>query len=109
MKINKSILKKIIKEELEGMQELEQAPPEAGQEQEQASPIQGRVEDALNKWKAGESVLKTIDDPKEVIQLVVGIFQHLNGLNPDLSPSEVGRTIDLMRTKVLPDMKRGLK
>ena len=106
MKINKRMLKQIIKEELDAIQ----MDPSAGaQEQEQASPIQGRVEDALNKWKAGESVLKTIDDPKEVIQLVVGIFQHLSGLNPDLSPSEIGRTIDLMRSKVLPDMKKGLK
>ena len=108
MKINKRMLKQIIKEELGAMQEIGELPPEANSAEE-ASPIQGRVQDALNKWKAGESVLKTIDDPKEVILLVVGIFQHLNKLNPDLSPSEVARTIDLMRTKVLPDMKRGLK
>jgi len=108
MKINKSILKKIIKEELEAMQELDQ-PPAPEQAPENEGPLQSRVQDALNKWKAGESILKTIDDPKEVILLVVGIFQHLRGLNPDLSPSEVARTIDIMRNSTLPDMKRGLK
>jgi len=107
MKINKSILKKIIKEELEDMQGREQVPPEADQEQQ--DPIQGRVQNALNKWKAGESVLKTIDDPNEVIPFVVGVLNHLRQLNPDLSASELARTIDMLRTKVLPDLKRNLK
>ena len=108
MKINKRMLKQIIKEELNAMGSIGEPPPgEAPLEQE--DPLQNRVQDALNKWKAGESILKTIDDPKEVIQLVVGVFQHLSGLNPDLSPSELSRTIDIMRNSTLPDMKKGLK
>ena len=56
------------------MQELDQ-PSAPEQAPEDEGPLQSRVQDALNKWKAGESILKTIDDPKEVILLVVGIFQ----------------------------------
>ena len=109
MKLNKTILKQIIKEELDTMQQLEQeqAPPQAGQEQE--DPIQKRVQDAMIKWKAGESVIKTIDDPREVVPFIVAVVQHLMSLNPDFSPSELARTIDLLRTKTLPDMKRNIK
>ena len=105
MKVSKTILKKIIREELDGLSENE---PEVGQQQ-QEDPVQKRVKDAMNKWKAGESVIKTIDDPREVIPFVVGVLNHLRQLNPDFSPSELARTIDLLRTKVLPDMKRNIK
>ena len=126
MKINKTILKQIIKEELDAMQEYgknhasdgiqafytgQEGPsdhenPQAQQEQD---PINKRIQGALDRWKAGESILKTVDDPNEVIPFVVGVLKHLQELNPDLSPSEMSRTIDLLRTKVLPDLKRGLK
>ena len=111
MKINKSMLKKIIKEELGAMEGIKSPQPGVNSEAppEQEDPLQNRVQDALNKWKAGESILKTIDDPKEVIQLIIGIVQHLQSLNPDLSPAELHRTIDFLRNSILPDMKRGLK
>tara|TARA_R110002020_G_scaffold12402_1_gene45444 strand:+ start:9251 stop:9595 length:345 start_codon:yes stop_codon:yes gene_type:complete len=114
MKINKRMLKQIIKEELGAMQEIGELPPGETSAVQKAplepeDPLQNRVQDALNKWKAGESILKTIDDPKEVIQLIIGIVQHLQTLNPDLSPSELHRTIDFLRNSTLPNMKRSLK
>ena len=138
MKISKATLKQIIKEELDAMQEygknsaqdamasyMDAAAglrPEEGpqadrtlaygqpeQPEKKEDPLSRRVQDIITKIAPAEPLLKTIDDPKEVIQLLVAMVDHIRGLNPDLSPAELQRTIDLLRTNVLPKMRKGIK
>ena len=126
MKISKTILKQIIKQELDAMQEARQFDYKMGRpnsaelgaemEREQAlaaaeqeDPLQKRVDDIIKRLAPAKPGLQTIDDPKEVIQLFVGILEHVKELNPDLTASELQRTIDLMRTRTLPDLRKQIK
>ncbi len=124
MKISKTILKQIIKEELDAMQEARQFDytmgrpnsAELGAEMErdqaaaeQQDPLQKRVNDIIKKLAPAKPGLQTIDDPKEVIQLFIAILEHVKELNPDLTASELQRTIDLMRTRTLPDLRKQIK
>ena len=125
MKISKTILKQIIKEELDAMQEAGHRTDytmgrsnsgELGAEMErsqataeQEDPLQKRVDDIIKRLAPAKPGLQTIDDPKEVIQLFVGILEHVKELNPDLTSSELQRTIDLMRTRTLPDLRKQIK
>ena len=119
MKISKSILKQIIKEELDAMHNegrpnsaelgAEMERELAVKQQQQEDPLQKRVNDIIKRLAPAKLGLQTIDDPKEVIQLFIAILEHVKELNPDLTASELQRTIDLMRTRTLPDLRRGIK
>jgi hypothetical protein len=133
VKLNKTILKQIIKEELKVMQEIypknefgnfiygdeldyyrgarkdqpEEKPPQAQTPKE--TPLESRVNQIIAKMTPAESLLKSIDDPNEVIELLVAMVMHIKKLNPDLTGSELQRTIDLLRTKTLPAMRKQVK
>jgi hypothetical protein len=107
MKLNKTILKNIIKEELENLKDA--ANTDKNRPQEPETPLASRVQQIIAKMTPAEANIKSIDDPAEVIELVVAIFAHIKKLNPDYTPSELQRTIDLLRTKTLPAMRKKVK
>ena len=129
MKITKNRLQQIVMEEMRSLKENPFAtrPPErraphgAGQrapepeglpadKEEQEDPIQKRVTDIIDRMRRTLSTqMATVDDPNEVIPFVMAVFDLLRELNPDLTNSEMDRTITMLRTKVLPDAQRSIK
>lgn len=117
VKLNKTILKNIIKEELENLKENPitvqdlalAAATDVNRPKEPETPLESRVQQIIAKMSPAESLLKSIDDPKELIELLVAMVKHIKNLNPDLSPAELQRTIDILRTKTLPAMRKQVK
>ena len=122
MKINKKLLKNIIAEALQeagfsmdqltniagGADPAELAGTQEKPKDQQEANIEDRIEQAFARMKAAESILKTIDDPKEVALMIVALIKHLRTLNPDLTAPELQRLIIMLRTDVLPDMSKKL-
>jgi hypothetical protein len=126
VKLNKTILKQIIKEELKAMQEIyprnefgnfiyddgltgRGVPKDSPEKKPKETPLESRVDQIIAKMTPAESLIKSIDDPNEVIELLVAMVKHIKKLNPDYTPSELQRTIDLLRTKTLPAMRKQVK
>jgi hypothetical protein len=113
MKITKNRLQEIILEEMKALKENPVPTPEPEglpADKEQEDPIQKRVTDIIDRMRRTLSTqMATVDDPNEVIPFVMAVFDLLRELNPDLTNSEMDRTITMLRTKVLPDAQRSIK
>jgi hypothetical protein len=121
MKITKKRLQEIVLEEMRTLKENpfatrrpagQRAPEPEGlpADKEQEDPIQKRVTDIIDRMRRTLSTqMATVDDPNEVIPFVMAVFDLLRELNPDLTNSEMDRTITMLRTKVLPDAQRSIK
>ena len=123
MKINKKLLKNIIAESLQEVgysmndltniaggadpAELAGAQEKPKKDQQEAR-IEDRIEQAFDRMKAAESILKTIDDPNEVALMIVALIRHLRTIQDDLTDPELQRLIVMLRTDVLPKIAKEL-
>lgn len=91
MKITKTRLKQIIKEEINNIVSEEDKP----------APEVELADIAAKKMKPADIVLKNIDDPEEVFQLLIKILNRVYELNPnDYTKSERVRTFVDLRNKI---------
>ena len=98
MKITKTRLKEIIKEEINNIvSEEDKLPPEVS-----------LANMAAKKMKPAEIVIQRIDDPEEVKQFLVKILNMIMELNPnDYTQGERVRTLIDFR-KTIPDLLKQL-
>ena len=122
MKINKKLLKNIIAESLQeagfsmdqltniagGADPAELAGAQEKTKDQTEANIEDRIQQAFDRMKAAESILKTIDDPNEVALMIVALIRHLRTIQDDLTDPELQRLIVMLRTVVLPDMSKKL-
>ena len=99
MKITKTRLKQIIKEEINNVVSEEDKP----------APEVSLANMVGKKMKPAEIVLKNVDDPDEVFQVLIKILNMVYRLNPnDYTKSERVRTLIDFRNKV-PDLLKQLR
>jgi hypothetical protein len=99
MKITKTRLKQIIKEEINNVVSEEDKP----------APEVALANMAAKKMKPAEIVLKNVDDPDEVFQVLIKILNMVYELNPnDYTRSERVRTFVDLRNKI-PDLIQQVK
>jgi hypothetical protein len=98
MKITKTRLKQIIKEEINNVVSEEDKP----------APEVALADMAAKKMKPAEIIIKNIDDPEEVKQFLVKILNMVYELSPnDYTKSERVRTLIDFR-KTIPDLLKQL-
>ena len=91
MKITKTRLKQIIKEEINNIVSEEDKP----------APEVSLANMVGKKMKPAEIVLKNVDDPEEVFQVLIKILNMVYELNPnDYTKSERVRTFVDIRNKI---------